>query len=381
MMDAVPAVLVASSTLAQLCAGWMAVLPIAALAIYGWYRGGFLATIACLQVIGSFLAAVALAWPASGILESLGCPASQSLAAAYVLVFVVGIVAVRLAVGATVPDGAVRLVPIVDQVGGVAVGALAGALLGGALLVGWSMADMPAWIRLDNTHQPLDTGGRVLWIFARFAPPGPGGWRVLLDGDPPASDAAAPGAVRGSEPFADANANRRRDAGPTADSGEAYVDVDRDGAFTADMRWIDVAGDGRRDVGLRDAYRLADWRRARVLHAPVIVSDDKAEVVENAPVEEPVYQARATDADGDTVTFTIEPAGGSAATEGDAGEQAPGLVVDPATGAVTLVEPADFEVAKTHEFVVVATDAAGLTDRKTVRIRVRDVLVEPPPVP
>ena len=108
------------------------------------------------------------------------------------------------------------------------------------------------------------------------------------------------------------------------------------------------------------------------MHPPRIVSDEKAEVVENSPVEEPVYQARATDADGDAVRFAVE----IGTSDPD-----PGVVIDPATGAVTLVEAPDFERAKRLEFVVVATDATGLTDRKTVRVRVRDVLVEPPPAP
>ena len=52
-------------------------------------------------------------------------------------------------------------------------------------------------------------------------------------------------------------------------------------------------------------------------------------------------------------------------------------MIDAATGVVTLVEEADFERAKSLEFTVVATDATGLTDRKAVRIRVRDVVLEP----
>jgi len=369
--------MVGTSTLAQLCAGWTSVLPIAALAIYGWYRGAFLATIAGLQVLGSFLAAVSLARPVAGVVESLGCPASQSLAVAYFLVFATAVVAIRLAIGATVPEGSFRLSPLLDQAASVAVGAAAGLLLGGVILVGWSMAEMPAWFRLDNTHQPLDSGGRVLWTFARFAASDRAARGLLLDGDRPAG--AAAGTISASEPFADTNGNRRRDEGPTATTGgEAYVDVDGSGGFTTDLAWLDGDGDGRRSAGLRDCYRLTDWRRVRSMHAPRIVSDAVAEVTENAPAEEVVYEARATDVDGDAITYAIEPVAGGGADEPPPD---PGVVIDPASGAVRLVEPADFERRKGHDFVVVVTDATGLAARKAVRLRVRDVALEPAAAP
>ena len=367
-------VVLGSSTLAQLAAGWTAVLPLAALAIYGWYRGAFLAAIAGLQVLAACLAAVGLAAPVSGFVESLGCPAAQSLAAAYALVFVIVIVGIRLAVGAGVPDGAARLTPIIDQAAAVMLGAVAGAALGGAILVGWSMADMPAWIKLDNTHQPLDSGGRVLWTFARFAAGSGVPWQILLDGDRPAAAGDESGSIMASEPFADANANGTWDAATTADApGEPYLDVDRNGDFTRELGWIDAAGDGRRSTGIRECYRLADWRRVRCMHAPRIVSGATAEVTENAPLEEVVYTARAEDVDGDAIVFAIEPDG-----DGDAEESrpAPGVVIEPKTGVVRLLEPADFERRKSHEFVVVATDATGLIVRQPVRLRVRDMPLE-----
>ncbi|MFM8984546.1 MAG: Ig-like domain-containing protein [Planctomycetia bacterium] len=374
MTGAMPFVLVGTSTLAQLFAGWAAVLPIAALALYGWLRGGFLATIAGLQVLGAFLAAVALARPLWGVVESLGCPAPQSLAVAYLLVFAAVLVGVRLAVGAAIPDGALKLAPLADHVCGLVLGAGAGFVLGGALLVGWSMADMPAWFRLDNTHQPLDSGGRVLATFARFAARDAAARAILLDGDRPAPAGEA-GGLRASEPFVDANRSGTCDAGAAADAGgEPYLDLDASGGFSRDLSW-QAGPDGRRRVGLRDCYRLAEWRRVRSMHAPRIESDDGGEVTENTPVEEVVYQARAVDADGDGITFAVEPVAAAEEAEGDAPDQ--GVAIDAATGAVTLVEPADFERAKSHEFVVVATDSTGLSARKRVRLRVRDVPLEP----
>lgn len=379
MMCGWPGVVLATSTLAQLCAGWIAVLPIAALALYGWYRGAFLATIAGLQVLTAFVAAVALAQAVSGVVESLGCPASQSLAVAYALVFGILVIGMRLAVGATIPDSAVRLTPLNDQVAAVVVGAVGGMVLGGALLVGWSMADMPAWIRLDNTHQPLDTGRRVLRIFTRFVGADTQESRHLLDGDRPAAGDSGVDTVRASEPFADRNNNGRWDAGTTvAADGESYLDVDGNEAFTPDMAWADGDGDGRRTLGLSDCYRLGDWRRSRSQHAPRIISPDSAEVTENAPVDDMVYEAKATDADGDPITFAIEPVVVAENDLSDDAGEAPSLdvVIDSTTGVVKLIEVADFERHKSHAFVLVATDATGLTARQTVRLRVRDVPLE-----
>lgn len=374
MMECAAGILLGASTLGQLCAGWAAVLPLAALAIYGWYRGAFLATIAGLQVLAAFLAAVALASPVAPFVESLGCPAAQSLAVAYGLVFAGVVIVVRLAVGATVPEGAFRLAPLVDQAAAVAIGAAAGVVLGGAILVGWSMADVPAWIRLDNTHQPLDTGGRMLWSFARFVGDDRQPWPLVLDGDRPAGAPDAAGSILASEPFADLNGNGVWDAaGSPGGADEPYLDVDADGGFTRELAWADATGDGRRSTGVRDCYRLADWRRVRCMHAPRIVSGSATEVTENSPVDEAVYEARAADVDGDAIRFSIEPV-----ADGEAGEAAPdpGVVIDPATGVVKLVEPADFERQKSHEFVVLATDATGLVGRQAVRVRVRDVPLE-----
>lgn len=363
--------LAAASTLAQVVAGWAAVLPVAGLAIYGWSRGAFLATIAALQVLAAFLAAVAAARPVATVLGSLGCPAAHAPALAFVLVFLVVVGGVRVAVAAAVPEGACRLGPIVDKVAGVLAGAAGGFVLGGAILVGWSMADLSPGLRVAAAHLPVDSGASVLRVFARFVGRAASPADLLFEGDRPAADPLAAGVVRASEPFADANGNGAWDAGAEpAAGGEPYLDVDGNGSFTRDLAWDDARGDGRRTTGLHDCYRLAEWSRVRAMHAPRIESAATAEVIENAPVEEIVYQARATDADGDAVTFGVEPA--------DLAEGAvPGVAIDPQSGAVTLVERADFERTPAIEFVVVATDATGQSTRTPVRLRVRDVLLEP----
>lgn len=370
--------LFATSTLAQLCAGWIAVLPIAGLAIYGWFLGIFLGVIASLQVLVSGVLAIACAPFVGEVLALFGLSAAASIALAYVLVFLASVIAIRISIGATVPEGAVRFSPLTDGVGGACMGALAGVVLGGTLLIGWSLAPMPAWLRLAPDALPFDGGRQMLWCYSRWAAPNGVSALRVFGGDPQAASTDTSTVIRASEPFVDSNGNGTFDAGggrdaaaatqATAKPAERYLDLDGNGRFTPALRFAAAAGADRRAIGLMDCYRLAEWRQVRCMHAPRITSVDAAEIQENHPIEEPVYRATAADADpGDTVTFAVQPVGNNAALD---------VAVDAATGAVTLLAPADFEKQKRIVFVVEARDRTGLTDERLVAIRVRDVALE-----
>lgn len=362
---------VAATALVGLCAELLVLGCVAALVAYGWRHGIFLATIAGLQVLGPFLAALAFARPLAAELEPLGCPSGFALAAAYVLLLAAGVVGIRLAVGRFVPDGAVRFEPWIDQVGGGVIGLLSGVIVGGAVLVGWSLVTVPDWVRLEPNRLRLDAGTRMLRTFARAAGRDGGAQAVLFAGEEVGASGAASG-LRCSEPFVDDNGNGRRDPATAADTAagqpERYLDLDGNGEFSAALSFVDRDGDFRRAIGLWDCYRLADWRQVAVMHAPRITSGDGGEVPETNPEKEPIYQATAADVDrGDTVGFTIKP------IEGEDGED---VAIDPVTGAVTLVAKADFETKKQHVFTVLATDQAGLTAEKKVTVRIRDVPLE-----
>lgn len=361
-----------TSTFAQLCAGWTAVLPIAGMAIYGWFHGLFLAIIAGLQLLASFVLASACAPLLAGNLEAFGVPAGQSLAAAYALVFTASITAIRVAVGAWVPDGVVRFAPLFDRLGGACMGAVAGGILGGACLVAWSLAGVPDWMRFDAAHLPLDSGRGMLWTFARSATSDLAAADRLFAGDLPVAETDARGGIRASEPFVDTNGNDLYDAESVVDGtvtrAERYLDLDGDKAFSTTLWCADANGDGSRAIGLHDCYRLGAWRHVRCLHAPRITSDETVEIQENQPLEEPIYRATATDVDrNDVVTYHVTAVEG----EGDLD-----VAIDPASGAVTLLQAADFERTKRHTFVVEARDKSGLSDQKIVSVRVRDVALE-----
>jgi Ca2+-binding RTX toxin-like protein len=94
--------------------------------------------------------------------------------------------------------------------------------------------------------------------------------------------------------------------------------------------------------------------------APAVTSGASATVAENSPAGNIVYQATATDADGDRITWSL---GGT-----DAGY----LSIDPLTGAVRLLNPADFETKTSYSFSVTASDSGSAT-AKSVTLNVTDV--------
>ncbi|WP_136417620.1 cadherin domain-containing protein [Herbaspirillum sp. ST 5-3] len=81
-------------------------------------------------------------------------------------------------------------------------------------------------------------------------------------------------------------------------------------------------------------------------NTPVISSGATATVAENADVATVVYQAAASDADGNTVTYSLT------------GADSALLDINTATGAVTLKASADFETKASYSFNVVASDGA-----------------------
>ena len=181
------AMLPETSFLARWAGDMLVAIPLAGLAIYGWQNGLFLATVAGLQLLGSFVGALAFAPAVAAAVEAINCPPAQSLGVAYLLVFLAGLLATRLAIGGFVPEGVVRFAPIIDKVGGACLGAVAGFLLAGSLLVGWSLLAMPESFRLDVANLKLDAGSRLLGTVARCVEADPSRRAELLGGDPDAA--------------------------------------------------------------------------------------------------------------------------------------------------------------------------------------------------
>ena len=97
--------------------------------------------------------------------------------------------------------------------------------------------------------------------------------------------------------------------------------------------------------------------------APVITSGATGSVNENAPTSTVIYMATATDAENDTLTYSLT------------GADAALLNINASTGAVTLKNSADYETKNTYSFNVVVTDngTGNLTDTKAVTVSVNDL--------
>ena len=313
-----------------------------ALVAFGVQNGLFLAVLTGMQVLLALVVALAFADPLSALLTTFELPVAYAFPAAFGLLLVGTAVATRLAVGGYVPDEVVRFAPIIDKLGGALVGAVAGMILAGTLLIACSIAPVPDAFRIDGSTLGYDMGTRMLRTFARCVETDDAKRAVLLDGepgtvseplpavDPPVLDAAdakadalaqqeqpkrdkpldndkqdkkgkkakaenpppqppapPPPPPLWSEPFADLNGNKQHD------EGEPYLDTDRDKAFTARLVVNDPNANGKRDIGLLERYRLHAWGRQVI---SVVTLDEVLAVP--AAAETPVAESAPAAADG-----------------------------------------------------------------------------------
>jgi hypothetical protein len=354
-----------------------------ALVAYGAQNGLFLAVLAGMHALVSLVVALAFADPLSALLVSFELPAAYAFPAAYGLLLGGTAVAIRLAVGSFVPAEVVRFAPMIDKLGGGLLGAVAGIIVAGIFLITCSIAPIPEAFRIDGSKLGYDMGTRMLRTFARCVEPDDAKRALLLDGEQPPKSAPANGLLC-SEPFFDGNRNGTFDG--TEEPKERYVDEDGSGSFTPTRPFEDVNGNGRRDIGLLEYYRLGAWRNVHVMHSPTVASPDSATVPIDVDDGASVYQAAATDLDpGDMATFAIrvlphrparpdkQPAGKATDAESGAAEPDPALQgllsIDSATGAVTVPDVAALAAAHDPlEFVLTVTDQRGLTAAKTVTL-------------
>ncbi|MCX7430778.1 MAG: CvpA family protein [Planctomycetia bacterium] len=301
-----------------------------ALVAFGVQNGLFLAVLTGMQALLALVFALAFADPLAALLTTFELPIVYAFPAAFGLLLVGTAVATRLAMGGYVPAEVVRFAPIIDKLGGALVGAVAGIILAGTLLIACSIAPVPEAFRLDGSTLGYDMGTRMLRTFARCVEPDDAKRAVLLDGEPgsvpepspdvapavldaadtkgnavaqqeqvnrdkpldndkqdkqdkkgkkakpenppPTPPAPPPPPPRWSEPFADLNGNKQHD------DGEPYLDTDRDKAFTASLVVNDPNANGKRDIGLLERYRLHAWGR----HVISVVALDELTAVQAA---------------------------------------------------------------------------------------------------
>ena len=240
--------------------------------------GLFLATVWGLQALVSVMAAFALGDMVDGWILQYGGSSDfiafwhQTLA--FVTTLVAVAIAVRVAIGGAIEEGATNYPPLVDLAGGGIVGAIAGMIVAGILQVVLAMAPLPERFAFDSTKTAWDLGAGIIDLVGHCA----GGMEkeereILMDGEPGFRPdkvdpvAAAPAVPvdptsppmekielpQWSEVFADANWNQMWD------KGEKYLDADGNGAFSWILRSNDRNTNKTRDIGLRERYKLGPW--------------------------------------------------------------------------------------------------------------------------
>jgi hypothetical protein len=327
------------------------------LAFFGRRGGLFVATLVGLQILASFVVALAASLVVGDMLRANGVDSTVTLWAAvtiYAVTFVASVIGSRMAMGAWVPEMAVPLSPWLDTLGGAAIGAMSGWLFAGAVLIAWSMASLPAPWRFQPDTLIADPGNTVLQTFARCIELDKKRRPIMLDGE--AATASLEGPPYCSEPFIDANGNG------LFDIEERYHDVNRDGAFTPRQSYADVNENGRRDLGVIEMYKLGAWSGVTVWHAPRITSSDRVELPVPPEAGDVIYRATADDADGrEGLLFTIRSTG--------ADDLAAVMVeIDEQTGELVLVQPPADRFTQVVKFTVIVTDLTGLTDELPVRV-------------
>lgn len=304
---------------------------IAGMAVFGHSAGAFVGLLSALQVLAASFAALGLLDWMTTLAADLGCPEEWCGAAAFLAVFLAVWAVTRVAIGSLVKEDAVRFPPPFDGAAGAVAGGVAGMILSASALVALSMMPLPDDYRLKTSELRLDLAPRLLRGFAAIAAPaeddaGMGIREILLDGEPgpefipPEPDEESPegestgpeGESSGElptstaqadsdaadeeiaeddlpilwgEPFVDTSGNGAYDA------GEPFLDVNEDGFYTERFEEDDRNGNGVRDIGLLERYRVfgGRWDRVIVVPPPEAAPDE-----EDAADEEATEQAEET---------------------------------------------------------------------------------------
>lgn len=150
------------------------------------------------------------------------------------------------------PDVSDEELALAEQAGGGLAGILGGTVFVGGVLVSLSMQPLIAAIRPPANAMYCDAGRLVIGTAGRFSGESHDGWSLVAFGEP-AADRSVVTAKITSEPWHDPDFNSRYD------EGEAFADVDGDGIFTKDLRYVDADNSGSRRLGLYDKYRAGCW--------------------------------------------------------------------------------------------------------------------------
>jgi uncharacterized membrane protein required for colicin V production len=197
---------------------------------------------------------------AGRLIRAFGCPASWSLALGYVAVFLVCFAVLKLLLRILVRTEVMTYPAIVDRLGGLAVGMLAGVFLASVVRVGLAMSPVTSTVRPSPEQLQVDVTARVLRMVSQIISSDPAARRAWLHGE--AGEPAGQG-KRGqfawSEPYIDLNGNDQ------FDRDEPFLDKNGDGRFTPAFMFANKEPTPDLCVGAMERYWLGNWQRVKVM--------------------------------------------------------------------------------------------------------------------
>ncbi|MFM8498355.1 MAG: cadherin domain-containing protein [Planctomycetia bacterium] len=360
MSPMVPLFATAASTITASLGNGLVLACILGCTALAWRQGFFFVTLVGAGVLAALVLALAGAGELARLLIESDMSPRHAPLLAYATIFAGVVVAAGMALSQWVPEQPVWNGTPLGRLVGLGVGALAGIVLAGGILIGWSMAVVPPGLHLQPQDLSFDAGSFALNVACSFVEPDRGRREALLGGwqrftsDEPGLRPAC------SEPYVDADHNCMRD------DHDRYLDINRDSRFTP---LVPAPGDGRGAPerwrpGMLDCYVLGSWLDVTAAHAPRLTSPPEADI-DVSVLGGGLYQAAAEDPDPcDRLKYSIK--------QTDPGHE-PLVTIDPESGRVDLTEAAAQEVQPKYEFTVLATDLSGLVAELAVKVRVRNL--------
>jgi hypothetical protein len=141
---------------------------------------------------------------------------------------------------------------LLDRALGAASGMAFGIVACGAVFVGLSMLPVPSLLRVNPQAMTFDVGGMVLRMAGAFEPDWHEGKSLIVYGEP-ASTASDAMALLANEPWFDVDED-----GQLGDA-DRFSDSDENGAYSKDLYFADLDGDGMRRIGLYEKFAAGRW--------------------------------------------------------------------------------------------------------------------------
>jgi uncharacterized membrane protein required for colicin V production len=233
--------------------------------------------IAFAEYVAAGVAAILWCTNFGTILRLFGCPRDWSLVVAYAGVFLGVLLILQLMLWRLVRAEVMTFPMLVDRIGGLLIGVMAGVLLASIIRVGFAMSPFSSTVVLTEEQMRLDVTPRVLQMISRIVSADPkirSAWLFGAKGEP-VQGAVGPGRIVWSEPYVDENDN------DLFDRDERFIDKDGNGEFTAALSVGDEEKSRGLRVGVMERYWIGNWRRVKVELGSHQNPDDP-----NAPVDE-----------------------------------------------------------------------------------------------